>query len=242
MKAQQYRLIYLLPNLFTAASIFSAVVAITAAAGGEIAQGVGLIFLSLLFDGLDGRVARLTRTSSRFGVEFDSLADIVAFGVAPAMLLYFSVGVEYGRFGVLVAAWYIIFGAIRLARFNVMGSQADPSIFVGLPIPTAAVFLSIWILLAERYGALKSHGWILLLLALATALLMVSHIRYPSFKRVNFSKPMALKLLVGLIVTASLLYLYPAEGVGVLVTLYLLGGVVRAAFNLLRRYGKRNKG
>ena len=97
------------------------------------------IVLSLVFDGLDGRVARLTNTTSKFGVEFDSLADIVAFGVAPAMLFYFSVGQNFGRFGVLITALFVIFGGVRLARFNVMSGASEPNVFIGLPIPTAAV-------------------------------------------------------------------------------------------------------
>jgi len=86
----------------------------------------------LVFDGLDGRIARLTKTTSRFGEEFDSLADIVAFGVAPAMLFYFSVGIHYGKIGSLLSAIYVVFGAIRLARFNVMIGVGEASVFIGL--------------------------------------------------------------------------------------------------------------
>ncbi len=104
MNGRSFHFIYILPNLFTAASIFTAVIAIVSAIQGHVEKSAWLIFLSLLFDGLDGRVARLTHTTSRFGIEFDSLADIVAFGVAPALLLYCFIGQEYGRFGILVMA------------------------------------------------------------------------------------------------------------------------------------------
>jgi len=113
------------------------------ATAGHFQQAAWLIFLALIFDGLDGRVARLTNSCSKFGVEFDSLADIVSFGVAPAMLLYLFAGEEFGRFGVVVTALYVIFGAIRLARFNVMSASTEPSVFIGVPIPTAAVFIAL---------------------------------------------------------------------------------------------------
>ena len=130
---------YLLPNLFTAASIFTGFYAIALALEGSFVSAAWFIFLALIFDGLDGRVARMTNTASHFGVEFDSLADIVAFGVAPALLLYLYIGESYGRIGIVVSALFIIFGAVRLARFNVTTSRIEPSVFIGLPIPTAAI-------------------------------------------------------------------------------------------------------
>ena len=241
MEHRRHPLIFLLPNLFTAASIFTAVVSIVSAANGRFEKAAWLIFLSLLFDGLDGRVARLTHTTSRFGVEFDSLADIVAFGVAPAILLYHFTGADYGRFGVLVMALYIVFGAVRLARFNVMSPNTDPTVFIGLPIPTAAIFVSVWVLMFERYEALRHYDVLLLAAALAMALLMVSNIRYPSFKKIRIDRPMVTKTLVALIVVASLMYLYPVEGFAFFVTAYVLWGVGRTLYTIAtkRRPGRR---
>ena len=122
------KLIYILPNLFTAASAFLGVISIFAAVRGEYEKAIIYIVFSLICDGLDGRVARLTKTTSKFGVEFDSLADIVAFGVAPAVLFYYSVGHHFGRLGSLVAALFVVFGAIRLARFNVTSSNIEPNV------------------------------------------------------------------------------------------------------------------
>ena len=237
-----FNAIYILPNLFTAASIFTAVVSIVAALHGHYEKSAWLIFLSLLFDGLDGRVARLTHTTSKFGVEFDSLADIVAFGVAPGVLLYLYAGEGYGRFGVLVMALYIIFGAVRLARFNVMSPNTDPTVFIGVPIPTAAVFTAIWVLMFERYDSLDAFRWLLLAGVGAVSLLMVSNIRFPSFKKIHLEKPLVTKALVGLIVAASLLYLYPVEGFALMITLYIAWGVVRAAYTMAtrtKRLGRR---
>ncbi len=235
MAGTSFQLIYILPNLFTAASIFTAVVAMVSAINGDFEKSAWLIFLSLVFDGLDGRVARLTHTTSRFGVEFDSLADIIAFGVAPALLLYLFAGEEYGRFGVLIVALYIIFGAIRLARFNIMSPKTDPSVFIGVPIPAAAIFVSIWVLMFNRYDSLHSLKIILLISVLMISLLMVSNIRYPSFKKIGLEKPALTKTLVALIIVASLLYLYPVEGFALSITAYMVWGVARAVKTLMSK-------
>jgi len=224
--SRQPRLVYILPNLFTAASIFTGIISVVEASRGHYALSAWLIFLSLIFDGLDGRIARITQTTSRFGMEFDSLADIIAFGMAPAMLLYFQVGLSHGRFGILVSALYVIFGAIRLARFNVTNAQHDPSVFIGLPIPTAAVFIASWSLLLGKEAA-PALQTLLLILSLAVALLMVSNIRYPSFKKIDLARPLMLKTLVLLTLVASTLYLFPAEGLGLIILAYILYGPIR---------------
>ncbi|WP_457607691.1 CDP-diacylglycerol--serine O-phosphatidyltransferase [Nitratifractor sp.] len=240
MKHKKPRLTYVLPNLFTAASIFTGIVSLTQAANGHFESAAWLIFLSLVFDGLDGRVARLTQTCSRFGLEFDSLADIVAFGVAPAMLLYFQIGQHYGRFGILVSALFVVFGAIRLARFNVTDNCNDPGVFIGLPIPTAAVFVAGWSLLLEAHS-LREYGAPLLAATLLIAFLMVSNIRYPSFKRIDLDRPLLLKTLILLTFVASILYLYPSEGLGLLILSYILYGPIRMGklFLTKRKDGKR---
>ena len=220
-------LIYILPNLFTASSIFVGVISIVEASKGHFILASWLVLLALVFDGLDGRVARMTNTSSQFGVEFDSLADIISFGIAPAMLLYFFIGHEFGRFGILVSALYVIFGAIRLARFNISTAKTDPHVFIGLPIPAAAVFLSMWVLLFNKY-TLQEYSIILLFLALGVALLMVSNFRYPSFKKIELDRPMIFKTMIALMIVASLLYLFSAEGFAIIILAYTLFGPLRA--------------
>lgn len=220
-------LIYILPNLFTASSIFVGVISIVEASKGHFILASWLILFALIFDGLDGRVARMTNTTSQFGVEFDSLADIISFGIAPAMLLYFFTGHEFGRFGVLVSALYVIFGAIRLARFNISTAKTDPNVFIGLPIPTSAVFVSMWILLFHKYS-LQNYSMFLLFLALGVAILMVSNFRYPSFKKVQLDKPMVFKTMISLVLIASLLYLFSAEGFAIIILAYTLYGPLRA--------------
>jgi len=227
-------LIYILPNLFTASSVFVGVISIVEASKGNFSAAAWLILLALVFDGLDGRIARMTNTTSQFGVEFDSLADIISFGIAPAMLLYFFTGVEFGRFGILVSAIYVIFGAIRLARFNISTAKTDPNVFIGLPIPTAAVFVSMWILLFHKY-TFHDYSIILLFLTLGVAILMVSNFRYPSFKKIQLDRPMVFKTMILLVLVASLLYLFSIEGLAIIVFAYTLYGPLRALRSLRLR-------
>lgn len=239
MRSRPSNLVYILPNLFTAASIFSGVFSIISAVNGDFQKSAWLIMLSLIFDGLDGRVARLTNTCSKFGVEFDSLADMVAFGVAPALLMYLFIGHEFGRFGIVVSALFVIFGAIRLARFNVMTVCSEPSVFIGVPIPTAAVFISLLVLLFEKYGFHNDYGVILLSLSILVSLLMVSNIRYPSFKKIDFSPKHAMKLFVMILSALFVVFMYPIEGFSLIFILYILYGLIRAAMLIPKSLSKK---
>jgi len=208
-------------------------------ASGKFEYAAWLILLALIFDGLDGRVARLTHTTSKFGLEFDSLADIVSFGVAPAMLLYQYCGLDYGRFGMVVSGLYVVFGAIRLARFNVTTLEIEPSVFIGVPIPTAAVFISILVLLYEKYTLTAYVP--LLIVMLFVSVLMVSNIRYPSFKKIDLQKSNFIKVLVALVVSASLIFIYPVESLSILIGGYLLFGFLRATLFFTRQFQKGRK-
>ncbi|WP_373034921.1 CDP-diacylglycerol--serine O-phosphatidyltransferase [Sulfurimonas sp.] len=239
MKKRPSNLIYILPNLFTAASIFSGVFSIISAVGGNFEKAAWLIMLSLIFDGLDGRIARLTNSCSKFGVEFDSLADMVAFGVAPALLMYLFVGQEFGRFGVVASALFVIFGAIRLARFNVMTMSSEPSVFIGVPIPAAAVFISLLVLLFQKYGFHDDYGIVIVLLSILVSILMVSNIRYPSFKKVDLSPKHAMKLFVVILFVFFFIFMFPIEGFALMFIIYILYGLIRAAMLLPKRVIKK---
>ena len=227
---EKLKLIYILPNLFTAASIFLGVLSMLSSIKGDFSLAIIYIVLSLVFDGLDGRVARLTNTTSKFGVEFDSLADIVAFGVAPAMLFYFSVGQNFGRFGVLITALFVIFGGVRLARFNVMSGASEPNVFIGLPIPTAAVLLALWIGLWDKYEIFKGYEYVLLGAAAVFSVLMVSNVRFPSFKKINYERANFIRFLITLLLILSLIYIYPLEACAICLSLYVLYGIVRGVW------------
>jgi len=229
------RIAYLLPNSLTAISLFLGILSIIASTKGQFEVSGFYIFLSLVFDGLDGRVARMTGTTSKFGIEFDSLADLVAFGVAPAMLIYFCVGHEFGKFGILTAGVFATFGAIRLARFNVMTNVTEPNVFIGLPIPAAAVFMACLVIVFVGYPELKHVRWLFLPISLFISVLMVSNIRFSSFKKVNFQKSDFMKVFVLVMTLFSLLYLFFLETLTLLMTLYVLSGPTRAVYNLLTR-------
>ena len=235
MRKQPNQLAYLLPNFFTASSIFTGIYSIISSVEGNFVLAAWMVLLSLIFDGLDGRVARMTNTCSQFGVEFDSLADIVAFGVAPAMLIYLYAGVDFGRFGIITSALFVIFGGIRLARFNVMTGESEPSVFIGVPIPTAAVFISVLVLLFEEYSFLANYKLVILLSALLVAVLMVSNIRYPSFKKVDMDKKHMRRTFVAIVAVAMIIFIYPVEGFATFFVLYIIYGPVLSLIHLYKR-------
>ena len=239
MKDSKPPISYILPNLFTAASCFCGVVSIISSLNGKPLAALLYIFISLIFDGLDGRVARLTNTTSKFGVEFDSLSDLIAFGAAPAVFFYVCLGHEYGKLGTLIAGFFVVFGAIRLARFNVTTGTYEPSVFIGLPIPTAAVISAIYTYAYTKYPFLRGLEPCFLLAQLALALLMVSNIRYPSFKKLDLHRANMLKVLVLLILVFSMLYLFTLESILVCVSAYVLYGPLRAIYTLFR--GKKTR-
>ncbi len=214
--------LYILPNLFTAGSIFLGILSIMAASKGLYSFACWFIVVSMLLDGLDGRVARLTNTSSKFGVEFDSLADIVAFGVAPSILLYFYVGFSFSRIGEVTSAFFVIFGAIRLARFNITTSS-EPNFFIGLPIPSAAIFIVLWILVDLEHKIFLECKYLLILGAFIVSILMVSNVRYPSFKKMQWN----LKSFIVLLILIGIVLIEPVEVLCALMSLYVLYGVLR---------------
>lgn len=227
------KIAFLLPNFFTAASIFLGMLSIINASNGEFEVSAWLIMVATIFDGLDGRIARLTNTMSNFGAEFDSLADVVAFGVAPAMLLFFYIGHDYGRFGFLATALFVIFGAIRLARFNSASQNKEPSVFIGLPIPAAASAVSMGVLFLLDYK-FENLNIIFLILVLIISVLMVSHIRYPSLKKIDVNNTLFYKLLVILTFVFSIIYVYSIEGLAIVILGYILFGPIRATYYLLK--------
>jgi len=225
---QKMQLMYILPNLFTAASAFLGVISIISSIQGNYFKAIIYIIFSLILDGLDGRVARLTKTTSKFGVEFDSLADLVAFGVAPAILFYLTVGAKFGRFGALIAA-----------RFNVTTGTYEPNVFIGLPIPSAAIIGVLWVGVYLKHEFLYGFEWCLILLEAVLAILMVSNIRYPSFKKMNLKQTHVMRILVALVVVFSMLYLYPYESATFFMSVYMLYGIIRAAIMFSKNHKKK---
>lgn len=192
------RAIYLLPSLFTAGNLFCGMFAMIFAFNGEYHQAAMFIVLAHLLDGVDGAVARLTHTTSQFGVEFDSLADVVSFGVAPAVLVYVFALQQLGIWGGFGAALFAVCGALRLARFNVQTLTAEKSYFTGLPIPAAAAMIAATIFMYFMLG-LENTGSkpvVFIVIACVLAGLMVSNFRYFSLKQHHFKKRSTIGLLL----------------------------------------------
>ena len=181
--------VYILPNLFTTGNLFCGFWSIVSVFQEQFFYAAVAILLASVFDVLDGKVARLSGATSKFGVQYDSLADLVSFGVAPALLAFEWALRPYGRFGWLAAFLFVVCGALRLARFNVMAAAGDTKYFKGLPIPAAASMIALTILL---YLRLIETGWVkdivILVMIYVLAFLMVSTVRYSSFKELGLAK------------------------------------------------------
>ncbi|GAA4347999.1 CDP-diacylglycerol--serine O-phosphatidyltransferase [Kangiella taiwanensis] len=179
--------IYLLPNLLTTAGLFAGFYAVVASMQGHFENAAIAIFIAMIMDGLDGRMARMTNTQSDFGAEYDSMADMVSFGIAPSLVVYNWALTDIGKFGWLASFVYVIGAALRLARFNTQVGTADKRYFQGLASPSAAAVLAglVWLGVEYQWDA-KPWGIYIGILTLVTGLLMVSNFRYSSFKEVDW--------------------------------------------------------
>lgn len=217
--------IYILPNLFTTGSLFSGFYSIIATLNNDYKTAALWVFFALIFDGLDGKVARLTGTTSRFGMEYDSLADLVAFGVAPALLMYTWALKSFGRLGWLAAFLFVACGALRLARFNVQANTVEMTRFLGLPIPAAASMVSATVLLFCHFGWPSSYKRIAVIcLIYLLAFLMVSSIRYYSFKDPELIKRQPFGFLVLAVVLLIIIASEPAITLFIVMLCYTLSG------------------
>ncbi|MGL4209762.1 MAG: CDP-diacylglycerol--serine O-phosphatidyltransferase, partial [Candidatus Adiutrix sp.] len=214
----KHRSVYILPNIFTTLSLFFGFYSILAAVGGRFNHAAWFILISALCDGLDGTVARMTNTTSKFGVEYDSLCDLVSFGVAPAILVFFwgltpanleSLAPYNQKLGSAVAFIFLACGALRFARFNVFSGVRDPGFFQGLPIPVGAMMVAATVLWHYRTGVqVTPYGPAILALVFVLAVLMVSNVDYVSHKNrtlFNNNKPFETLVVVVLLLGALLI-------------------------------------
>lgn len=236
--------IYLLPTLFTVGNLFCGYSSIVLAATGAIAQAAVLIVVAGVLDGLDGRVARLTGTTSDFGVEFDSLADIVSFGVAPAILAYHWALRPLGRVGWTVAFIFVVCAAMRLARFNIQTGRGDKRFFAGLPSPPAAGVLAC-IAFAFPAGPLADPvRWKLVLAAImvvTVALLMVSRFRYRSFKDFDLRNRRSYIYVLPLAAMLIAVAVNPRVSLLSFAALYVISAPLAYAYGLIRRRFRRKQ-
>lgn len=178
--------IHILPNLFTTGSVFCGFYAFIAVSNEKFLVAAWAIVIAAVFDMLDGRIARLTKTTSAFGLQYDSIADVISFGMAPAFLVYSWVLKPFGRMGWMAAFLYLLCGALRLARFNVTKPDVKDNQFIGLPIPSAAVMIASIVIVFGKM--MDDRPMFMAAVVYFLAFLMVSNIRYPSFKKLELKQ------------------------------------------------------
>ncbi len=228
--------VYVLPNLVTTGSLFAGFYGIVASMNGKYDVAAWFILISAVFDALDGKVARLTHTTSQFGVEYDSLADLVAFGVAPAILMYTWALHPFGKLGWLAAFLYVVCGALRLARFNVQVDTVESKNFVGLPIPAAASMVAACVLLFYHLGGSGTIRMVsVLVLIYVLAVLMVSNVAYYSFKDPELLKRRPFGVLVSAIALIIVIVAQPEVMFFIIFLTYTLFSPVRAILSWWRR-------
>ncbi|MEW5903430.1 MAG: CDP-diacylglycerol--serine O-phosphatidyltransferase [Pseudomonadota bacterium] len=230
------RSIYLLPNLFTTAALFAGFYAIVQSMNGRYEIAAVAIFIAMVLDGLDGRVARLTHTQSEFGAEYDSLSDMVSFGVAPSILMYEWAFRDLGKWGWFAAFIYCTGAALRLARFNTNIDVVDKRYFQGLPSPAAAALVAgfVWVMLDNKFTGYDLR-WYAAALTVFAGLSMVSNFKYYSFKSINMRKSVPFFV----IFLFALFFIFVAQNpplhLFLLFFAYCLSGYVMAALDLRKR-------
>jgi CDP-diacylglycerol---serine O-phosphatidyltransferase len=218
--------VFLVPATITSLGLLSGFYSVVSAVSGHVETAAVMIILAFFCDGLDGRIARMSKTSSQFGVEYDSLSDVVAFGVAPAMLSYWWALKPIGSFGIAVAGIFLLCGALRLARFNVQTASLDKRRFVGLPIPGAAIMIA-GLVLVYSYFELDSPRVLCTVMApvtLALGGLMISRVPYPSFKGMELDRRARVELIAVIVFAAAMLFAMPQLTAFILASAYVLSG------------------
>ena len=241
-KRAMRRGIYLLPNLFTTAGLFAGFYSIVASMKGYFDVAAMTIFIAMIMDGLDGRVARLTNTQSEFGVQYDSLADIVSFGVAPALVMYNWSLINLGKFGWLAAFLYAATGALRLARFNTQAASSDKRFFQGLPIPAGAGVLASIVWLGHEYVLPPTTFSIVVgCITILIGLLMVSNIRYSSMKKLDFKGKVPFFAIILVVLFFIAVSINPPMVLFIGFTGYMLSGPILTLFSIRKRRRARRK-
>jgi CDP-diacylglycerol--serine O-phosphatidyltransferase len=228
--------IYLLPNLFTTSALFSGFYAVIAAMNANFEAASLAIFIAMILDGLDGRVARMTNTQSDFGAEYDSLSDMLSFGVAPALIMYSWSLSSLGKIGWLAAFIYVAAAALRLARFNTQVGHADKRYFQGLASPAAAGIIAglVW-LCAENNITGESVKYLAFVITVSAGLLMVSNVKYRSFKDLNLkNKVPFVTVLIMVLIFISIIY-QPPFILFTIFALYTLSGLLGYIIRKLRK-------
>ncbi len=234
--------IYLLPNLMTTTALFAGFYAVIAGMNGQYEMGAIAIFVAMVFDGLDGRIARMTNSCSAFGAEYDSLADMISFGLAPALLMYQWALHDFGKLGWIVAFIYTVAAALRLARFNTQVGVADKRYFQGLPSPVAAALLAAFVWMIETNEIDTNIApYLALGFTLVVGLMMVSNIRFESFKELTLKGKVPFVTLLLVVLVLSIIALKPAMILFILVMAYIIYGPIMTLRMLQKKRFCRNQ-
>lgn len=241
--------IYLLPNLFTTAAMFSGFYAIVAAMQGHFEAAAIAIFIAMVLDGLDGRVARLTNTQTAFGAEYDSMSDLISFGVAPGLTMYQwslvhfgEMGTGWGKVGWLAAFVYVACAALRLARFNTHIGKGDKKYFTGLPSPTAAALMAGTVWVFNDLSILGNNfQFPALLMTLTAGLLMVSNVSYYSFKEIDLRNKVPFVVMIAVLLLFALTTIDPPKVLFTVFVAYTLSGPIIWGVRRYRRMQRRKK-
>jgi CDP-diacylglycerol---serine O-phosphatidyltransferase len=235
--------IYLLPNLFTTSALFGGFYAIIAATNGRYEAAAIAMFVAMILDGMDGRIARMTNTQSDFGVQYDSLSDLISFGLAPSLVVYLWSLYGLGKLGWLAAFIYAAGTALRLARFNTQAATEDKHFFQGLPSPAAAALIAGFVWLGDASGNYDGTNliWITFPLTISAGLLMVSNVRYHSFKQFDLKGRVPFMYILALVLILVLIALRPSIVLFILALIYALSGPVMTLLLIRRHRAKRRQ-
>jgi CDP-diacylglycerol--serine O-phosphatidyltransferase len=220
--------IYLLPNLFTTGALFAGYYGIVAAINGRFEAAAIAVFVAMILDGIDGRIARLTNTQSEFGAQYDSLSDVISFGLAPSIIVYEWALFDLGKLGWLAAFMYTAGAALRLARFNSQNENSDGRFFQGLPSPAAAAVIGATVWLSQSFIAPNMTGVALgtMLITIVMALLMVSNLPYYSFKDLDLKDKVPFVSILAIVMVFVLVSIEPATVLFCIFSAYAFSGVV----------------
>ncbi len=237
-------MIYLLPNIFTTLNIFCGFFSIISSINEDLEKASWAIFLAMVFDIFDGRIARFFKKTSNFGLEYDSLCDLVSFGVAPSLLIYQFILKDFGKAGWLACFLYTTCVALRLARFNVRASSGL-SYFEGLPSPAgAAILASVVLFFTKIFITLSYINWIILILVYVVSYLLVSPIQYPSFKEIKIKKAQTFYFLVFFVIGFTIVASHPSTTLLVIITFYILLGPFlffkNTGLKIIKKFNRKN--
>ena len=225
-----------IPGTLTVFNLLCGFLSVRYAVEGNFLTASWLIILAAVLDGLDGTVARLTRGYSRFGIEFDSLADVVSFGMAPSVLIYLANFQYLGKFGLTLSFFPLLFGAIRLARFNVTQAGFEKENFMGLPIPIQASALASYIIFSDAVWGAVRFSRMFALLVIFLSFLMISHVEYETLPKFTFRKDRknSIKLVLFLLASVAVIF-FPALAIFPIAISFILGGFIRSLVLFFRR-------